>query len=260
LHISPTLFSAFACALIFLLTVRKTRVLTILGWGLTPFLLFSLLAIIGVGLIGAPAAQSVDVSSLAMFFHGLSEGYNTMDLLAAFFFSSTVIGILKTRAKKREEASLDLKVPLKASLVAGFLLTCIYIGFSYIASYHGGGLSISGKDELLAAITFKIAGPYAGFLVCVAVALACLTTAIALITAFADFMQKEVCQGKVSYEMTLAVSLLVTFCVSTFEFTQISAFLWPILQVCYPGLIVLTIVNIGYYLLRGCFKQAGHRA
>jgi len=133
---------------------------------------------------------------------------------------------------------------LRASLIGAFLLAAIYIGFSYLAALHGGNLEIQSKDELLAAIMLKIAGAHAGTLVCVAIALACLTTAIALITAFTDFIQKEVFHQKIGYEVTLAGALLLTFCVSTFEFTGISAFLGPILQICYPGLIVLTFLNI----------------
>ena len=94
----------------------------------------------------------------------------------------------------------------------------------------------------------KIAGPYAGMLVCVAIALACLTTAIALISSFTDFIQREVFHEKISYEITLIGALLLTFFVSTFEFTGISLFLWPILQIFYPGLIALTFLNIAYKL------------
>ena len=97
-------------------------------------------------------------------------------------------------------------------------------------------------------MTLKIAGPYAGILVCIAIALACLTTAIALISSFTDFMQREVFKGRISYEITLIAALILTFFVSTFEFTGISAFLWPILQICYPGLIVLTFLNIAHKL------------
>lgn len=246
LEMSQTLFSAIACGIIFLFTVRKRHILSLLGWILTPVLLSALIAIIVIGLIIAPEAPSnVDSTNLKMFLHGLSEGYNTMDLLAAFFFSSTIIHILKTRVSKNDTLKKDyLRTAFQASLVAACLLAAIYIGFSYIASFHGNDLSISGKDELLAAITMKIAGPYAGILICIAIALACLTTAIALISSFTDFIQREVFKDKISYEVTLISALIITFFVSTFEFTGISTFLWPILQICYPGLIVLTILNI----------------
>ena len=249
LNISSPLFSALACSIIFLFTVKKNKILPLLGWVLTPILLGSLIIIIMIGLIMSPTTESMDYSNLTMFFHGLKEGYNTMDLLAAFFFSSTIISILKINVgRKNTKKESYLKTAFQASIVAVSLLTLIYIGFSYIASFHGSNLSMIGKDELLAAITMKIAGPYAGLLVCVAIALACLTTAIALISAFTDFMQREVFKEKISYEITLIGALFITFFVSTFEFTGISVFLWPILQICYPGLIVLTFLNIAHKL------------
>jgi LIVCS family branched-chain amino acid:cation transporter len=169
-----------------------------------------------------------------------------MDLLAAFFFSSTIITILKTRFQKVEEKNRYTNIALRASLIGAILLGAVYIGFSYLAVFHGMHLTHSAKDELLAAITYKIAGPHAAILVCFAIASACFTTAIALISAFTDFIQKEVFKDKVRYEIVLCLSLLLTFFVSTFEFTGISAFLSPALQICYPGLIVLTLLNIFY--------------
>lgn len=206
-------------------------------------------AIILIGFTTAGDLQTVDYEKGAIFFHGLKEGYNTMDLLAAFFFSSTILHILKNRQKDTSSTPKGyINLALYASVIAAFLLAVVYMGFSYLAAIHAGSLDVTGKDELLSAITMKLAGGYGGLLVCITVTLACLTTAIALISAFTDFMQKEVFQDRVGYEAILGGALLFTFIVSTFEFTAISAFLGPILQICYPGLIVLTILNIAYRL------------
>ena len=245
LDMNPVIFSAVSCGIIWLFTIRKRHILSLLGWILTPILLASLIIIIGLGLFTAKEAHQVESGRLSLFFHGLSEGYNTMDLLAAFFFSSTIINILRTRMQEGEKKYGDyLQTAFQASVVGASLLALIYVGFCTIASYHGHNLAIDGKDQLLAAITLKLAGPYAGLFVCTAIALACLTTAIALISAFTDFVQREIFKDKISYGVILSLSLLLTFFVSTFEFTGISAFLWPILQICYPGLIVLTFLNI----------------
>lgn len=248
-ELSSVLFSAIACGIIFLFTIRKNHILTLLGWVLTPLLLGSLVTIIIIGLIAAPDMQSTTQANGSMFLHGLKEGYNTMDLLAAFFFSSTILNILRTSTKEPDSCSPSHgKIALRASVIGAFLLAAIYVGFSYLAAFHGNQLNVNGKDELLGAITMKVAGAHAGILVCLTIALACLTTAIALISAFTDFIQKEVFKERVSYEITLVSSLLLTFFISTFEFTGISAFLGPILQICYPGLIVLTFLNIAYRL------------
>ena len=247
--LSPYIFGAAACILIFLLTFRKSHILNILGWVLTPLLLTSLFAIILVGLIDIPDLEEKTLAPAHLFFHGLKEGYNTMDLLAAFFFSSTILNLLRLRLKENEKyPGSYLHTASQASCIGALLLGVVYIGFSYLAAFHGQDLGSLGKDQLLSAITLKIAGPYAGILVCIAIALACLTTAIALITAYTDFMQREVFKNKISFEATLIGALLLTFLVSTFEFTRISLFLGPILQLCYPGLIALTFLNIAYKL------------
>jgi branched-chain amino acid:cation transporter, LIVCS family len=246
--LSIGIFSAISCALIFLLAFKKNHILTILGWVLTPLLLGSLITIIGIGLLTNPETQNIHQSDTNIFLYGLKEGYNTMDLLAAFFISSTIIGILKMRFKENAFSKTYTGTAFRASMIGAFLLSVIYIGFSYLAAMHGNDIATGSKDELLRAIAMRLTGEHAGILVCLTIALACLTTAIALISAFTDFVQKEVFQEKISYEMTLIGALLITFFVSTFEFTGISIFLDPIMQICYPGLIVLTILNIAYQL------------
>lgn len=247
--ISPILFSAIACMIIFAFTVRKNRILTLLGWVLTPLLLTSLATIVFLGLFMGSGAPSSDQTGLNLFIHGLKEGYNTMDLLAAFFFSSSILCILKQRSQANNPNCKNyINLTIQASVIGAILLTLVYVGFSFISSFHGSDLNINSKDELLSAITMKIAGPYAGMLVSISVALTCLTTAIALMAAFSDFVQKEVFHEKISYELALLGSLFFTFAVSTLQFTGISAFLGPVLQICYPGLIMLTLLNIAHQL------------
>lgn len=240
--VSAPFFSAMACGLIFLMSFRKTKILGLLGWVLTPLLLTSLSAIVFLGLWTGGSVEGGPLGGQA-FLYGLGEGYNTMDLLAAFFFSATILSLLKQKNGER-----GLHLSLQASCIGALLLALVYIGFSYISAMHGFDLISVSKDELLNALTLKIAGPYAGILVSVTVALACLTTAIALISVFSDFIQRELFKEKISYEMTLGLSLLITFGISTLEFNGISSFLGPILQICYPGLIVLTFLNIAYKL------------
>ncbi|MGD2168834.1 MAG: branched-chain amino acid transport system II carrier protein [Chlamydiota bacterium] len=246
--LSFIVFSAVACGIIFLFTVRKNHILSVLGWVLTPILLCSLITIIVMGLTSLPDMQNINHTSMETFLHGLKEGYNTMDLLAAFFFSSTILNVLRMKNKESKETSSYANIAFGASIIGALLLAAIYVSFSYLAVFHGSQLHVHGTDELLAAITMKIAGANAGVLVCITIAVACLTTAIALISVFTDFMQKEVLKGKVRYEVVLIISLLLTFLVSTFRFTGVSTFLGPILQVCYPGLIALTALNIMYSL------------
>ena len=252
-NLSLPLFSIVSCVLIYLLTFRKTNIVDILGYFLTPFLIFSLIVIIIKGLMTGPAIPESSHSFLDIFSKGLLEGYQTMDLLGAFFFSSIVLNCLESDAdainpNEHKNYRKMIMLTLKASVIGVVLLSLTYIGFSYTAAIHSESLAGIPKDELLAKIAILILGPYAGIIACVAAALACLTTAIALAAVFAEFVHNDVTQGKVNYNTAIILTLIVSFFVSTLHFTGIAQFLTPILQISYPALILLSILNIAYKL------------
>lgn len=248
--ISIVTFSILSCVVIFLFTFRRNNIIEVLGYVLTPFLLLSLGIIIVKGIYDAPALPHSAHEPIQAFLHGLKDGYLTMDLLGAFFFSSVVLVCLRQQASSAEETTPRslVKLTLKASCFGAFLLALIYAGFSYAAAYHSLALEGVSSDALINAMSVHILGPYAGLIVCVAVALACLTTAIALAAVFAEFLYEDISQFKLGYISSLIITLVVTAFVATFNFSSIVSFLAPILQAIYPALIVLSLTNIFYKL------------
>jgi len=238
--ISMTLFSALVCILLFFCSLRKKYILPIIGYVLTPILLLSLLSIIGIGIWNAGMPEA-SIGTNNIFLFGLSEGYKTMDLLAAFFFSSTILHLLQTQGIQKKKQSMGLL--LRGGIIGGTLLGLVYAGFCFVAAANAESLFNVPQEQLLRRIAELVLGIHASMIVKIAIAVACLTTAIALITAFCDFIQTEVLKKRVSYPIILALSLLATFCVAIFEFTQISRMLSPILSALYPGLIILTLFN-----------------
>ncbi|MBM3192065.1 MAG: branched-chain amino acid transporter, partial [Chlamydiae bacterium] len=87
------LFSSLACLLIFLFAYKENRLLKLLGYILSPLKIGLLVIVIVKGFMEAPEATLLpaNTSHTFHFLHGLKEGYNTMDLLAAFFFAPLVI-------------------------------------------------------------------------------------------------------------------------------------------------------------------------
>lgn len=247
--VSLPLFSAFSCILIWLFTFKRNTIIDVLGYVLTPLLLGSLAIIIVKGLIDSPGMPTSGHESFAIFLQGLKDGYQTMDLLGAFFFSSVVIACLKTMVEANEKSPHSLLITtLKASAIGAFLLAITYIGFSYVSSAHSKFLLEVPSDELISMIAIHVLGPNAAIVACIAVSLACLTTAIALSAVFAEFIHNDITMGKVTYGPSLIATLIVAFFVSTLNFKGIAAFLTPILQIGYPALIVLTVLNIFYKL------------
>ncbi|MDB6082020.1 MAG: braB [Chlamydiia bacterium] len=240
-------FSILACLLIYVLTVRKNRIMEILGYVLTPFLLISLAVIIIKGIFIHPeVAINENISNFSAFTHGLLSGYHTMDLLGAFFFCSVVIESLK-QVSNRSNLALHHNAFL-ASIVGASLLALVYVGMSLVAALHSVSLADASPDVILGTIALNVLGPYAGIITCVTVALACLTTAIALSTVFAEYLHLDIFQDKISYNSSLIATLVATFVISTLEFNGIVAFLAPIVQLLYPCLLVLSIANIAYKL------------
>ena len=154
---------------------------------------------------------------------------------------------MSKRAIKKNYRRL-IFLTVKAGCIAAFLLGVIYVGFSYIAAFNSAQLEGISKDELLGYIALDVLGPYGGIAASAAVALACLTTAIALAVVFAEFIERDVCQNKINYQTALISTLAVSFAISTLNFTGIAKFLQPILQVCYPALILLCVLNLAHKL------------
>lgn len=250
--ISLALFSAISCVIIYLFTFKRTKILDVLGYFLTPALLVSLTLIILGGFVWGPSAPISDHSPVTVFKTGLTEGYQTMDLLGAFFFSSVVLACLREEvnpADKKDYKRL-IRVTLKASCIGASLLALTYLGFSYIASFYSHQLVGVPADEIAGVLALQILGPYAGIVACLAVSLSCLTTAIALGAVSAEFLHIDLSNNRINYSWSLIITLAITFMVSTLHFTGIKMFLAPILQICYPALILLSILNIAHKLYK----------
>lgn len=244
--ISLPLFSVFACLFIFLCTFRRTSILDIMGYILTPLKLGSLSFIIIKGLFSSPEAPMATHNELAVFLKGLKDGYQTMDLLATFFFCSVVLDCLRKNIDVSDSSNYKklIGITLKACCIGAGLLATIYVGFSYVAAAYSGTLGHVSPEDLISQIAIQVLGHNAGLVVSFTVTLACLTTAIALTTVFAEFIHKDLTNNKLSYPIALIISLLITYGVSTLNFTGIISLLAPILQLCYPALITLCLVNI----------------
>ncbi len=240
------LFSMVSCCLIFFLTIRKNRIVPMLGTILTPLLLLSLAAIV------TSAVVSVDLplftpgagSSWASFKHGIFHGYQTMDLLAAFFFSTFVIKHLQDRKGTQENPVQSLPIFLKASLISAGLLATIYFCLVLMGAMYAPALASLPPQEMLGFIAKQTLGPIAAPIVSIAVILACGTTAIVLAALYADFVRKEISKEKISQSAALLTTLAIAFFISTLEFSGIAKIIGPILEVCYPALIVLAVMSI----------------
>lgn len=248
--ISIELFSLIAVLIIFALTIKRNNIIDILGYFLTPFLLLMLAIITFKGLLISPGSLESAHDPLKTFITGLAEGYQTMDLPGAFFFSSVVILGLKKDLTASEQGNHRkiLSLFFKSSLIGALLLGMTYVGFSFVSAMHSSELQSVQNDQLIAQIALHVLGPYAGIVACAAVALACLTTAIALAAVTAEFIHVDISNNRISYPIALIATLIVSYFVSTLNFSGIANMVTPALKLLYPSLILLSILNIAYKL------------
>lgn len=244
-------FSLISCAVLYLLTFRKAQVLDILGKYLTPFLLIALVAIIVKGLGSTNEVVQTQFTPQRAFIFGLVEGYNTMDIFAAFMFSSVVLNSIKSMYP---QVGMDqnklLGVCFRAGIIGMAILAAIYMGMCFVAAYHGQGLEHVPKEQILATLAIRILGSSAGIVVCAAVSLACLTTAISLSLVFSEFVSHQLTKDRLSYKLTLFITMIISFVLSTLQFSGIQNFLVPILQITLPCLILLAVLNFLFKIYR----------
>lgn len=243
------LFSLLAVGLIYFLTVKKSKIIDIIGKWLSPVLLVAIFSIVYQGLTQEPEVLShMVVPPREAFILGLESGYQTMDLLGALFFCSFVINSLKKISIV--DGHLDKQVLMKntaiASLIGVFSLGVVYFGMSVVASRFSEVLEGIPAELILGVIAHKLLGASAGLMTSLVVILACLTTAIALAAVFSEFLHAQVSRGRISYRVCLITTCTISYFVANLEFSGIFLFLAPIVAFLYPALLVLTLCNIAY--------------
>lgn len=243
-NVSLPIASLIMCLVIYLFTLNKNKIVTLLGAILTPFLLIAIATIAFFGLKQSSLPPATDLIGWNAFKNGFFQGYQTMDLLAAFFFSQFIIKHLSSRFSANMEDPSALKVFCKASMVGAGILSSVYIALVLLGWIYSPLLFQKPPQEMLGLIAMESLGSMAAPCVCLAVIFACLTTAIVLASLFADFLRTEVAQEKIGNKMALFITLTIGFLVSTLEFSGIAQFLGPVLEIVYPALIALTLVNI----------------
>lgn len=236
-------FSVGACLVIFAATFRKSRVVDLLGEILAPLLVLCLSVIIIKGLFVHPAAPEVIANAKDMFMSGLFEGYNTMDLLGTFFFSSITIASLKHHFPKERDPKVMASLALKASIIGAGLLGGVYVGFALIASYYGELLAGLAPEILLGTMAHVLLGNAGGFFVSMAVALACLTTAVTLAAVFAEFIQRQSGFYHLGYTYCLVLTLIGACAFANLGFSGIVGLMAPVLIVGYPAILMLVVFN-----------------
>jgi LIVCS family branched-chain amino acid:cation transporter len=244
-NISLLSFSIFFSCITFALCLKDKIMVKILGKYLSPIKLTTLIALIAVGVINAPTAlQEASASQTLM--SGIFIAYQTMDLFAAFFFSAMLFKQIQDFLPKGTSDSDILKFSIKAGVVGFALLALIYLGLIFLSSHYAFLLHDMSPKTMLSAIAMHTMGGGAAIFIACAMFFSCLATAVALNNIYARYMCDLLNLAEERFPIVLLLTIITSFAMSLLDFGGIAAFLVPILEVSYPGLIALTIMSICY--------------
>jgi LIVCS family branched-chain amino acid:cation transporter len=87
-------------------------------------------------------------------------------------------------------------------------------------------------------------GNYAALSIDITVMLACFRTFVALNSKYAKYLQSRFGLDDSKFKFVLAGTTIMSFFISLFDFTGISRFIAPVLEVSYPSIIALTVISI----------------
>lgn len=239
---SPVVFSIIFFAIVLVLTIKPSKVVDIIGQFLTPALLIALAVLIIKGII-SPIGE-INPTPLVdnVFANGVSQGYQTMDALGAVALSTVIILSLSNKGYTDENEKVKLTV--KAGVVAGIGLCLVYGGLTYLGAMLSNKYGVDASQTALTVeMTTMLLGEPGKLILAIIVALACLTTAIGLTSATAEFFS-NITKNKVKYEMIVIVVCIFSAIVSNFGVTTIIKFSGPILDMIYPATMVLVIMTL----------------
>ena len=234
-----------------LFALRPGKILTWIGKFLNPlFLVFLAVLLIAavISPMGDPSAMPVqDSYANEAFSKGLTEGYNTMDALASLAFGVIVIQSLRGLGLQKPS---DIAIgTLKAGIVVVVLMGVIYSFLAYLGTSSLGRFDLSANGGIaLAQISAYYFGSFGHIILALTVTIACLKTAIGLITACSATFS-EMYPRSLSYKKYVYLITLVSFLISNVGLTSIIYLAVPILMLLYPlaiTLILLTFISAAF--------------
>ena len=242
--VNPLVASIAFFVLIWVLCVKEASVVDIVGKFLTPALFIGLMIVIIKGIIDplGPIAAEPKVSNIIS--SGIISGYQTMDVLAALIFGVIIVKTVKE--KGYTEIKAKNAVIGGAGLVAGAGLLIVYFGLAHLGATASTmyGVDVS-RSTLILEIIKNLLGNVGMVIFGIVVALACITTAVALVSSSGAYFSR-LSKGRVSYKVIVTIVCVISPVIANIGLDEIIAISEPVLSIVYAPaltLIILTIVG-----------------
>ena len=234
-------FSPVFFGIVFLLTMKPSSVVDIIGKILTPMLLATLAVLVVKGIVDpiGEIGPAPEIGTLMK--TGFLAGYQTMDVLGAMVMAMLVAGA--ARQKGYIQPKKQFRVICLASVVAAACLFTVYGGLTYLGATTSmidvGGVNQAGLVVLVTELLLKRLGVY---LLAMIVFFACLTTAVGLVSSTSEFFSGVF--KKVPYPLMTGLICLSGALISVVGISSMIRIATPILNIIYPLLLTQIVLSI----------------
>lgn len=222
------------------LSWNPIRIMDTLGRFLVPALVVLLIVMIAVSLTrwdAEPSAPSEAYTDGA-FTTGLLEGYLTMDSIAALAFAIVVISTLQNKGYQGRQL---VNSTIIAGVGAGLMLALIYLGLAGVGRVLPNGAEFENGAGLLASAANQTMGMAGQIIFSLVVILACLTTAVGLITATSEYFSEQFAGP---YRMWAVIFTVWSMIFATQGLSFIMTIAAPVIGFLYPPAIALILVTL----------------
>ena len=223
-----------------LIALRPSRLADRVGRWLTPALLV-LIAVLCVATIAGDDVVERAASgpyAAAPFSTGLTQGYLTMDVLAATVFGIVVIQTLRSRGIG--STGRVVRATAAAGGIAAALLAAVYIGLAMIGTRTGG--AADDGTALLRSAASSALGPAGVIVFAAIVILACLTTSVGLLSAWAGYAYATL--PRTTFSRHLVAGAGCALILSNLGLAVIIRIVAPLTLLLYPITITLVAATI----------------
>ncbi len=229
------------------LCLTPNKLVERIGHYLTPSLLF-LLVFLFISFLFKGDKQVGEASGLYLtspFLKGFSEGYNTMDAIAALNFGLVIATTLKSFGLNDKKD--QVKHTVKAGVYAGIILALIYMMLSYMGMCSSAVYSVGENGAItLRNIVYQLYGNFGAIILATIFTLACLTTCVGLINSISAFFADKF--KVLNYTKWVYVIVIFSFIVCNQGLNTILSISIPILNAIYPISIVLILLGLSHNL------------
>ena len=227
--ISPVITSVVFFLIILVLCLNESSVVDIVGKFLTPALFIGLLILIIKGIVDPIGVIESEPKISHVVSAGIASGYQTMDVLASLVFGVIILRNVKERGYKDENK--QMLITGASSLVAGLGLLIVYGGLTYLGATSSGIFEDTiSRSALVTSIVRLLFGEMGIILFAVVVGLACVTTAVALVSSTASFFD-ELSNGKIPYKLVVIVVCIFSAITANLGLDYIIAIAGPVLNI-----------------------------